>query len=48
MWKVRHCLDPRFERTTERVTEAVLALLEEAGPEAVIHQRVAESAGGRG
>jgi AcrR family transcriptional regulator len=38
-------LDPRFERTTKLVTEAVLALMEEHGPEGVTHQRVAERAG---
>lgn len=37
--------DPRIERTRELVTEAALELLQEDGPEAVTHQRVAERAG---
>ncbi len=37
--------DPRIERTRELVTAAALELLQEDGPEAITHQRVAERAG---
>lgn len=37
--------DPRIARTRELVTAAALELLQEDGPEAITHQRVAERAG---
>lgn len=37
--------DPRIERTRRKVARAALSLLEEGGPEALTHQRVAERSG---